>query len=126
MVGNAWEWVGDWADLATGCTEWPSDMGDDVSCVGANATGIVDPVFGQQRHPAPLRIGLTLPAPPPLRLDQRVGVRKVDIYPISPNFPAPLFRGGNYAIGARSGVFAIHASGFAASQSRSIGFRCAR
>jgi hypothetical protein len=34
MVGNLWEWVADWGDRANGCTRWPGEFGDDLSCVG--------------------------------------------------------------------------------------------
>ena len=34
MVGNVWEWVGDWGDLGTACTPWPATFGSDASCVG--------------------------------------------------------------------------------------------
>ena len=34
MVGNEWEWVADWGDLANGCTSWPAGFGSDQSCVG--------------------------------------------------------------------------------------------
>jgi len=34
MVGNEWEWVADWSDLANGCTTWPSGFDSDQSCVG--------------------------------------------------------------------------------------------
>jgi formylglycine-generating enzyme required for sulfatase activity len=34
MVGNLWEWVGDWGDLGTTCTPWPATFGSDASCVG--------------------------------------------------------------------------------------------
>ncbi len=34
MVGNVWEWVGDWGDRADGCVMWSSTFGSDVSCVG--------------------------------------------------------------------------------------------
>jgi formylglycine-generating enzyme required for sulfatase activity len=42
MVGNVWEWVGDWGDLATGgCTDWTSQTGiagGDISCVGGDGS----------------------------------------------------------------------------------------
>jgi formylglycine-generating enzyme required for sulfatase activity len=36
MVGNVNEWVADWADNATNCTQWPVTFlpGSDLSCVG--------------------------------------------------------------------------------------------
>jgi len=34
MVGNVWEWVGDWGDMTEQCTNWPSAFGSDASCVG--------------------------------------------------------------------------------------------
>jgi hypothetical protein len=34
MVGNVWEWVGEWGTLADDCTHWPASFGDDTSCVG--------------------------------------------------------------------------------------------
>ncbi len=43
MVGNVWEWVGDWADEANvGCTDWTAQTGlpgSDVSCYGGNGSG---------------------------------------------------------------------------------------
>jgi formylglycine-generating enzyme required for sulfatase activity len=38
MVGNVWEWVGSWVDLATGCTNWTGSFGSDRSCVGGNGS----------------------------------------------------------------------------------------
>jgi len=35
MVGNVWEWAGDWGDLASaGCTTWSPTFGSDQSCIG--------------------------------------------------------------------------------------------
>ena len=34
MVGNVWEWVGEWSDMAAACGNWPSTFGSAVSCVG--------------------------------------------------------------------------------------------
>jgi Sulfatase-modifying factor enzyme 1 len=39
MVGNLWEWVGDWGDRATSCTTWPAGFGSDLSCVGGPGGG---------------------------------------------------------------------------------------
>lgn len=41
MVGNAWEWVGDWGDRNIGCTDWTSQTGiagGDISCFGGEAS----------------------------------------------------------------------------------------
>jgi len=44
MVGNVWEWVGDWGDLAQACTNWSATFGSDLSCVGdGTATGATLP-----------------------------------------------------------------------------------
>ena len=44
MVGNVWEWVGDWGDLAQDCTNWPAGFGSDLSCIGdGTATGATLP-----------------------------------------------------------------------------------
>ena len=44
MVGNVWEWVGDWGDLAGGCTIWLGGFGSDRSCIGdGTATGTTQP-----------------------------------------------------------------------------------
>ena len=34
MVGNEWERVAEWGDLAQHCTSWPAGFGSDQSCVG--------------------------------------------------------------------------------------------
>jgi formylglycine-generating enzyme required for sulfatase activity len=39
MVGNVWEWVGDWSDQANGCTHWSSGFGSDASC-GSGASNL--------------------------------------------------------------------------------------
>ena len=41
MVGNVSEWVGDWADKASSCTDWTSQggiAGGDLSCFGGTAS----------------------------------------------------------------------------------------
>jgi hypothetical protein len=44
MVGNVWEWVGDWGDLAQACTTWSATFGSDESCIGdGTATGATLP-----------------------------------------------------------------------------------
>jgi hypothetical protein len=35
MVGNLWEWVADWDELAENCANWPAgDFGTDITCFG--------------------------------------------------------------------------------------------
>ena len=44
MVGNVWEWVGDWGDFAQSCANWSSTFGDDFSCIGdGTASGVTLP-----------------------------------------------------------------------------------
>ncbi len=38
MVGNVSEWVGDWADRAVSCANWPASLGTDLSCFGGPGT----------------------------------------------------------------------------------------
>jgi formylglycine-generating enzyme required for sulfatase activity len=106
MVGNVWEWVGDWGDLATGCTAWDAAFGEDMTCVGPNVaqpSGLVGPPAAQALLPP-----------------------RFDIFPIDPSFPGAIIRGGNFAAGARNGVFAIYGGAPPHNRSRSTGFRCAR
>jgi len=107
MVGNVWEWVAGWSDLATGCIVWDGTFGDDMSCVGPNYT----PPPGFIGPPAPL----TIPGDP-----------KTDIFPVDPRIPGAVIRGGNFAAGTRNGVFAIYGAVPPHNRSRSTGFRCAR
>jgi hypothetical protein len=39
MVGNAWERVADWSDVARGCENFSPDLGSDLSCFGDGAPG---------------------------------------------------------------------------------------
>jgi sulfatase-modifying factor enzyme 1 len=34
MIGNVDEWVGDWGEVASGCTNWAEPFGGDYTCVG--------------------------------------------------------------------------------------------
>ena len=44
MVGNVWEWVGDWSAPAPACTIWSAGFGSDLSCIGdGTATGATLP-----------------------------------------------------------------------------------
>jgi formylglycine-generating enzyme required for sulfatase activity len=38
MVGNVWEWVAEWGELATNCTTWGASLGDDTSCVSGDGS----------------------------------------------------------------------------------------
>jgi hypothetical protein len=116
MVGNAWEWVSDWGDLATSCTRWPASMGEDFSCVGQNAAGAVEPTVLRRANASGRRR-------PGVR---RVGFRRAELVQVHPNYPGALIRGGNFGIDTRGGVFAIYAGASPNTVSRSIGFRCGR
>jgi hypothetical protein len=116
MVGNAWEWVSDWGDFATSCTRFPPAMGDDLSCVGQNATGQVEPaVERRRRDPDRRRAGV-----------RRAGFRRVELVSSNPSYPGAIIRGGNFGIQDRGGVFSIYAGTSPNALSRSIGFRCGR
>jgi formylglycine-generating enzyme required for sulfatase activity len=61
MVGNLWEWVGDWDEQAGGCAPWPPAIGENTSCVGMADTQISTRIpsallrggdFGDQFTPA--------------------------------------------------------------------------
>ena len=39
MVGNLWEWVEDWGNLASTCANWDAAHGNDITCIGGNGTG---------------------------------------------------------------------------------------
>jgi formylglycine-generating enzyme required for sulfatase activity len=34
MVGNLWEFVADWDEEASNCTNWPTGFGSDLTCLG--------------------------------------------------------------------------------------------
>jgi len=38
MVGNLWEWVGDWSEMASGCDTWPERFGEDGVCFGGDGS----------------------------------------------------------------------------------------
>lgn len=114
MVGNVWEWVGDWGDLATGCTNWVAEYGGDMTCVGPN---VAEPSTLVASGAAPV-----LGSSAALAL----GAQPRDIFPLDPRHPGVLIRGGNFAAGARNGVFAIYGAVPPHNRSRSTGFRCAR
>jgi formylglycine-generating enzyme required for sulfatase activity len=38
MVGNLYEWVADWGDVASGCDTWSPAFGGDITCMGGAGT----------------------------------------------------------------------------------------
>ncbi|GIW43551.1 MAG: hypothetical protein KatS3mg077_0833 [Candidatus Binatia bacterium] len=102
LVGNVWEWVADWTDLAQACRFWPEEYGSDISCMGANV---------------PTDTSAS-------SLWKRWFAREL-VEP-KPEWPGAIIRGGNFATGSRNGAFAIFAGATPNNVSRSTGFRCAR
>jgi hypothetical protein len=111
MVGNAWEWVAEWGEEATGCGRWLPEMGDDLSCIGELDEGPVGSSMSLMPRRSWLRPArfLLVEEPTP-----------------GPNTPAGTIRGGNFAIQDRAGVFAFVQNIPLTTRSRSTGFRCAR
>lgn len=102
LIGNVWEWVADWTDVAQACRSWPSEYGGDMSCMGANV---------------PSEVTAT-------SLLKRWFAREL-VEP-KPEWAGSIIRGGNFATGTRNGAFAIYAGVTPNNVSRSTGFRCAR
>jgi len=109
MVGNAWEWVSEWGEQATGCGRWLPDMGNDLSCIGEGTE--VEPTMSLMPRHGWLR---------------RTNFMLVEDPVPGPNTPAGVIRGGNFGIQERSGVFAYYQAIPLTTRSRSTGFRCAR
>lgn len=40
MVGNLYEWIGDWGDRSATCENWPPEFGNDVSCFEGAGNGL--------------------------------------------------------------------------------------
>ncbi len=100
LVGNVWEWVGDWVNPAGGCESWPAEYGSDLSCMGA--------------------------APQAQTSSRLARLFKRELVEFRPNLPGAIIRGGNFATGSRNGAFAVFAGVNPHNVSRSTGFRCAR
>lgn len=110
MVGNAWEWVAEWGEMATGCGFWLPEMGNDFSCIGPETP--MEPAMAT-RVP---RTGWL----------HRTSLWLIEDPVPGPNTPSGIIRGGNFAIQERSGVYAYFQSISPTTRSRSTGFRCAR
>ena len=110
MVGNAWEWVAEWGEMATGCGFWLPEMGNDFSCIGSET---------------PMEPAMSTRVPRTGWL-HRASFRLVEDPVPGPNTPSGIIRGGNFAIQERSGVYAYFQSISPTTRSRSTGFRCAR
>lgn len=111
MVGNVWEWTSTWMDQGAGCTNYDAAYGNDISCTGANTV-----------EPTPVAAARS-------RLGRRQTLAQgggADLGPISKYFPAAITRGGNFAIGLRSGVFATFTGAVPFNASPGTGFRCGR
>jgi formylglycine-generating enzyme required for sulfatase activity len=52
MVGNLSEWVADWDEQASACSNWPPGFGSDLTCVGRGSEAPSSSLPG-----APLRGG---------------------------------------------------------------------
>lgn len=102
LIGNVWEWVGEWINPGLGCESWPSEYGSDISCVGL------------------------LPAPEPTPASLLARWFRRELVEFTPNLPGAIIRGGNFATGARNGAFAFFSGVNPHNVSRSTGFRCAR
>lgn len=96
MVGNVWEWVGDWIQ---GNSTWSPTT---------TVNGLAGSGYGND-----YLVGIN-PA----------GTQSVD--GSGANFPAALIRGGTWDDGVNAGVFALWAGVGATYSSSDIGFRCAR
>lgn len=110
MVGNAWEWIADWGETATGCGRWLPEMGDDLSCIGEG---------DESMNPASMSLM-------PNRWLRPARFLLVEEPTPGPNTPSGIIRGGNFAIQDRSGVFAYVQAIPLTTRSRSTGFRCVR
>jgi hypothetical protein len=118
MVGNVWEWVADWTPQAQGCTFYGDQFGNDLSCYGQTVEGTPQPT-------PEVELGVVAASPPRHRLRELTG-KPADILSVGPHAPAAIIRGGNYAVGSRNGLYAIHGGVVTYNVSRSTGFRCAR